>query len=294
MLCYIGVPKGALRKTSFPCALPGASRERLIAIYHLSSKPLKRADGRSAVAAAAYRAGERIWDARQERWCDYSRRRADIDAWIAAPEGAPGWSRAELWNGVEAREKRKNSRTAHELEVALPVELDRAAQRELVEGYVAEYVTARGLIADVAIHRDRDQNPHAHILMTTRQVGPDGFGEKDFDLDRLPTLHAWRGGWASHTNERLREAGSPERVDHRSLREQGVERQPTTHDGPAIREMEARGVRTTARIVRAHHRGELVQGRDPSRSRTGGRGRAGGDRGRRYEPCRDHEPERDI
>lgn len=215
------------------------------AIYHLSYKPISRSDGRSAVASAAYRAGERLRDERTGLLYDYSHRKeeARIESWIQAPEGAPAWARdrARLWNGAEAKERRKNSRVAREVEVSLPIELDREQQNELLRGFVRDEITGRGLVADVCIHRGDVGNPHAHIMLTTRLVGPEGFATKDRDLDKGPTLGRWRESWHHHQNRELERAGSDARVDHRSHKDRGLDSEPTTHEGPNVRAMEAKG-----------------------------------------------------
>lgn len=249
-----------------------------MAIYHLSAKVIKRSAGRSSVAAAAYRAGERLVDERTGLVHDYSRRsrRAEMECFIEAPEGAPSWARnrEELWNRVEAAERRRDSQVAREVEVALPKELSREGQRELVAGYVRESFVSRGMLADVAIHWGDPNNPHAHVLLTTREVGPEGFGGKAREWNGRELLGEWREGWERHANRELERAGYLERVDHRSYAERGIEREPTRHEGPAVREMEARGIRT--------ERGEL--------NRAAGRRNAKRER----EPGRKREPEREL
>lgn len=266
------------------------------------------------MAAAAYRAGGLIVDQRTGLVHDYSRRRAEIEGWVAAPEGAPEWAtdRAQLWNQVEATETRKNSRTAHELEVALPSELTPDEQRGLVESFVAEHVTSRGVVADVNIHRDKRENPHAHILMTTRTVGEDGWGEKDRDLDRKHTLYQWREAWGRETNRELERAGHDERIDHRSHADRGIDKEPTRHEGPAAREMESRGVHSDRaeqnrqvsernhrreRLEReAHRRGvspEELEARLKQRRREQQRSRKPAPEPERRDD-RDHEPDRDL
>lgn len=220
-----------------------------MAIYHLSVKPIKRSDGRSAVAAAAYRAGERLRDERTGLLYDYSHRKeeARIESWVQVPEEAPAWTRErmQLWNEAEAAERRKDGRPAREVEVALPVELDRDQQNDLLRGFVRDELVGRGVAADVCVHRGDQENPHAHVMVTTREVGADGFVErKARELDRAETTQRWREEWARHQNRELERAGWEERVDHRSNRIRGIDREPTLHDGPQVRSMEARGIRT--------------------------------------------------
>jgi len=216
-----------------------------VAIYHLSAQVIGRSAGRSGVAAAAYRAGERLEDERTGLTHDYSRRR-DIGGWVQAPQDAPVWvyDRQVLWNRVEAAERRCDAQLAREITVALPLELDREQQQAALWDYVAAHFVARGMIADVALHHGDRHNPHAHIMLTMREVGPDGFGPKVRDWNDRALLEEWRAGWEQHINDALERAGRDERIDRRSLADQGRDRLPTIHEGPNVREMEARGIRT--------------------------------------------------
>ncbi len=244
---------------------PGAFVEVFIAmaIYHLSAQVIGRSSGRSSVAAAAYRSGEQLHDKRTDLIHDYTRRR-DIESWIQAPDGVPSWvhSRSDLWNAVEAAERRCDSQVAREMNVALPVELDRERQDALVRGYVGEQFVERGMVADVAVHRDDPDNPHAHVMLTTRSVGEDGFGPKVREWNDREALGGWREGWAEYCNRELERDGYEERIDHRSHEERGLDREPMVHEGPNVREMEARGIPT--------ERGKwnrAVQGRNAERDR---------------------------
>jgi hypothetical protein len=234
-----------------------------MAIYHLSAQIISRSSGRSSVAAAAYRSGLELHDERTDLYHDYSRRR-DIDSWIQAPEGSPSWvsDRQSLWNRVEASERRCDSQVAREINVALPVELDGGRQEELVRGYVREQFTSRGMVADVAIHRGDEGNPHAHVMLTMRPLDGDRFGPKEREWNSTGTLQGWREAWERHANRELEREGYEERIDHRSHEERGLEREPTVHEGPNVREMEARGIPT--------ERGEwnrAVQARNAERDR---------------------------
>lgn len=239
-----------------------------MAIYHLSAQVIGRSSGRSSVAAAAYRAGEQLHDKRTDLVHDYSRRR-DIGAWIQAPQGAPSWvsDRQSLWNAVEAAEHRKDSQVAREINVALPVELDRERQDELVRSYVKDQFTDRGMVADVVVHRQDPENPHAHVLLTMRAVGDEGFGPKVREWNDRESLGVWRESWGEHANRALEREGWEERIDHRSHRERGLEREPTVHEGPDVREMERRGIPTErgewnrAVLVRNAERDRLAEER---------------------------------
>nr|WP_272490867.1 MobQ family relaxase [Mesobacterium pallidum] len=202
---------------------------RAVAIYHLSAKVISRAGGRSSVAAAAYRTAGRLRDDRQGLEHDYSRKGGVVHAEIMAPENAPDWmrDRDQLWNAVEAVEKRRDAQLAREIEVALPRELDRGARLELLRGFVQREFVDRGMIADVAVHegkaRDGQSQPHAHVMLTMRELTGDGFGKKDRSWNAPDLLMGWREAWAREANGALERAGRSERIDHRSLDVQRAE-----------------------------------------------------------------------
>lgn len=221
-----------------------------MAIYHLSVKAISRSTGRSATAAAAYRAGCKIADERTGELHDYTRKRGVESADLILPDGAPEWAshRPRLWNAAELAEKRKDACVAREFEVALPSELSPAERRRLAVDFAKGMANREGCAVDVAIHapgREGDnRNFHAHILRTTRKVEADGLGAK-LDTEkagrkRVDDLEAVRTLWANLTNERLRENGIDAQVDHRSLKAQGIEREPTQHLGPAASGYERR------------------------------------------------------
>lgn len=214
-----------------------------MAIYHLSAKPISRATGRSATGAAAYRAGESITDERTGLVFDYGKKRGIDHREIMAPANAPAWmnDRAKLWNAVEAVEKRKDSQVCREVEVALPVELNIEQQRELVRSFVKSQFVDSGMVADIAIHHAKSKNPHAHILLTMRDIGPEGFGQKNRSWNDKALLGNWRESWATQTNQALEKAGQSERIDHRTLKAQGIDRDPTIHLGHLASAIERRG-----------------------------------------------------
>lgn len=231
-----------------------------MAIYHCSIKVVGRSQGRSAVAAAAYRAGEKIENERDGIVHDFTRKSGVVHTEIMAPKNAPEWAtdRNRLWNVVETIEKRKDAQLAKEVEVALPKEFSKEQQLQLVRDYVQDQFVSRGMIADIAIHDKGDGNPHAHILLSTREITPEGFGKKnrDWNPDFANSQNQngfvkdsakcvdWRAAWADHANSALERVGIQERIDHRSLKEQGLDRMPTIHEGPNVREMEKRHVKT--------------------------------------------------
>ena len=221
-----------------------------MAIYHLSVKTISRSAGRSAPAAAAYRAGAKITDERTGEIHDYTRKSGVISADLILPSNAPNWAndREQLWNAAEQAETRKNSTVAREFEVALPDELTPSERLRLSHDFARELVARHGCAADVAIHAPSkegdDRNHHAHILLSTRRLGLEGFGEKTRELDAQKTgselVTQWRERFAELTNERLQENGITSRVDHRTLEAQGIDREPTQHLGPSATAIERR------------------------------------------------------
>ena len=238
----------------FACATGHAplKKEERIASYHLHVKTVSRSAGRSATAAAAYRAGARIVDERTGELHDYRRRGGVEHAQIVLPSDAPAWAgeRSALWNAAEAAERRKNSVVAREFEVALPHELPAAARRALALEFAGELAERHGAAADVAVHAPGKagdmRNHHAHILLTTRRLSADGLTEKTRELDdaRSGEVKRWRERWADLQNERLREHGVSERVDHRTLADRGVGRAAQVHLGPKAAAMQRRGADT--------------------------------------------------
>ena len=231
-----------------------------MAIYHLSMKPLTRASGRSAVAAAAYRAAERLVNERDGLVHDYSARSGIEQAEIVLPAGANAeWAqdRSALWNAAEAAEKRKDARVAREIEIALPHELSPEQRLELTRGFAQGLADRYGVAVDFAVHRPHGatdvRNHHAHLLVTVRKVGPAGLGEKsELELENrkltalgLPTSHAQlreiRIGWEEQANAQLARAGLDIRIDHRSHQACGLEIEPTQHLGVHATQMERRG-----------------------------------------------------
>ncbi|MFG6589431.1 MobQ family relaxase [Sulfitobacter sp. MOLA879] len=197
-----------------------------MAIYHLRASMISRSQGRSATAAIAYRVAERIEDRRTGLTFDYAARGGVDHTETLAPDHAPDWvrDRSELWNRVEESETRKNSQVAREVRVALPAELTHAQRVELVRDFAQEQFVDRGMIADIALHapgRDGDdRNHHAHILLTTREIGPEGFTTKNRDWNKVEVLEGWREAWARDSNIALERAGIEDRVDHRTLEAQ--------------------------------------------------------------------------
>jgi Ti-type conjugative transfer relaxase TraA len=219
-----------------------------MAIYHFSAKVFQRSAGRSAVAAAAYRAAARIFDERIGRTYDYSSKAGVIHSEILLPEGAPGrWrDRSTLWNEVEALERRKDAQLAREIELSLPRELSSAEAIALARDFVCEQFVAQGMVADLNIHWGVDQNgdaqPHAHVMLSMRSViAGEGFGQKQRAWNDRALLRNWREAWETFANARLAEAGHDVRIDHRSYADQGVDLAPQNKIGPAGARRAVRG-----------------------------------------------------
>ncbi|WP_159053850.1 MobQ family relaxase, partial [Klebsiella pneumoniae] len=217
-----------------------------MAIYHLSMKIISRSSGYSAVASAAYRSGSLMLDERTGLTHDYTRKSGVAEAVILTPATAPAWctNRAELWNAVEKAERRKNSQLAREIELAIPHELPQDAARETVLAFVRENFVSQGMIADVAFHHMDKTNPHAHIMLTTRAIGPAGFSGKVRDWNDRTHAETWRASWADHANRALANASYQEEIDHRSYERQGLEKTPGIHLGKSACAMETRGIET--------------------------------------------------
>ena len=245
-----------------------------MAIYHLSIKIISRGKGKSAVAASAYRSGEKIKNEYDGVVHDFTRKGGIAHTEILLPQNAPQEfsDRGTLWNSVEKIEKSKNSQLAREIEIALPKELNREKQIELVREYVKENFVKVGMCADIALHDKNDGNPHCHIMLTMRPLNEDttwgAKSKKEYILDKngekvklkngnyktrkIDTVdwneqekaEQWRKAWADITNKYLEENSIQEKVDHRSYQRQGIEQIPTIHLGVSASQMEKKGIAT--------------------------------------------------
>lgn len=259
-------------------SLPSSPNERnggdTIAIYHCSIKIVSRGKGKSAVAAAAYRSGEKLtneWDGLTH---DYTKKGGVVHSEILLPAHAPPAfsDRSTLWNSVELSEKSNNAQLAREVEIALPVELSREEQTRLVREYCSSQFVSKGMIADFNLHDTGGGNPHAHILLTMRPLDEKGAwlpkSKKEYVLDengekiRLPSgryktrkvdlvdwnnrenAEVWRRAWADLANDFLAQNNRPERIDHRSYERQGIDQLPTVHVGVSAMQMEKKGIVT--------------------------------------------------
>src|SRR5579863_3527086 len=222
-----------------------------MAIYHLHVKVIGRKSGSSAVASAAYRSASRLRDARLERSHDFSAKRGVVHSEVMLPENAPqAWSdRERLWNDVEAFEVRKDAQLAREVEFAIPRELTQAQGIELARDFARAEFVNRGMIADLNVHWDMTEDgmpkPHAHVMLTMRQVGvngdENGFGPKVREWNRTEMVERWRERWATLANVRLAELDIDARIDHRSLEAQGIALEPQTQIGAPAKRIGVRG-----------------------------------------------------
>src|ERR1022692_610811 len=218
-----------------------------MAQYHFHGGILKRSEGHSVVASAAYRAGERLYDSRIGYAFDYRRRHGILHTEIMAPDNTPDWmlDRFQLWNGVEKAEERKDSQLARSIDISLMCELTFDQNLDLLRDFVKKTWIDQGMLADIAIHapgHDSDErNIHAHILLTMRVITADGFGNKQREWNDRKDFKQWRKAWADFANAALERGGFAERIDHRSLVEQGLDREPTIHVGPSGKQIEHRG-----------------------------------------------------
>ena len=205
-----------------------------------------RSAGRSATAAAAYRSGEEVRDERTGKVHDYTGKSDIYGSEILLPEGAPErlGERVTLWNEVERVEKRKDAQLVREVMVALPAELTHEQKQRLTREYVRGEFTEQGMVADIGYHDFDSHNPHAHIMLTMREIDAEGFGKKRREWNKRQALERQRKAWEEYANRALERAGFEERIDRRTLKEQGIEREPQVHLGAKVLEMEARGVQT--------------------------------------------------
>lgn len=198
-----------------------------MAIFHMSAQTISRSKGHSSVAAAAYRHGEKLTDEHTGEIHDYSKKKGISDSVILIPEGADrNFLKPEyLWNTIEKSEKRKDAQLAREFNIALPVEMTDEQKKALAIDFCQEHFIKNGMIADIAFHKLDSDNPHFHVMLTTRQLTPDGsgFGQKVREWNSKEQLQEWRKSWADTANEHMQAAGIDARIDHRSLKDRKAE-----------------------------------------------------------------------
>lgn len=258
-----------------------------MAIFYMQIKSVARSSGRTATAAAAYRAGERIRDERTGALYNHSKRDDVLHKEIFLPsrldrtDAGMEWARerSTLWNAAEKAGQRSDSRVAREYQVALPAELSPEQRVTLARAFSREIADRYSVAVDLAIHAPRptgdQRNFHAHLLTTTREVTPEGMGpltgvdmtgEVRSELGLPPSRQEFRtlrARWAELTNEALRAANIEARIDHRSLEAQGIDREPRPWlPWPAVA-AERRGERSeVAERIRERHRQKFVAQRE--------------------------------
>ena len=250
-----------------------------MALFHLSVTQTKRSAGQSAIASAAYRAGERLYSEYYGEYSDYTRKGGVICSDILLPSHAPKEyaDRQTLWNAVEKAERGKTAQLAYSFDIALQNEFSLEENIALARQFLLEQFVSRGMVVDFAVHQpDREDggipNPHFHVLCPIRPIEQNGkWGckqhrvyELDEDGNRIrdadgnfvfnavpttdwgspETLEYWRQTWAELCNAKFAEKGLDVSIDHRSYERQGVELLPTVHEGATVRAMEKKGIRT--------------------------------------------------
>ena len=223
-----------------------------MAIFHFHGAVVSRKAGQSVIAKAAYNAREALTEERTGEVKDFHRAKGLLFSGLYTPAQAPTWAhdRAQLWNAADAAEKRKDAQLARVYDIALPHELTNEQRRFLVQDFVKESFTRKGYAADVAIHapdREGDQrNYHAHILVSDRRLETDGFAthkkeRQQSKAEMKAELEALREKWERTANRHLERHGIDARIDRRSLKDQGINREPTEHLGPYATQLEREG-----------------------------------------------------
>lgn len=250
-----------------------------MALFHMSVTQTKRSAGQSAIASAAYRAGERLYSEYYGEYSDYTRKGGVICSDILLPSHAPPEyaDRQTLWNAVEKAERGKNAQLAYSFDIALQNEFSLEENIALARQFLLEQFVSRGMVVDFAVHQpDKEDggilNPHFHVLCPIRPIEQNGkWGlkqhrvyELDEDGNRIrdqngeyvfsavsttdwgspETLEHWLQTWAELCNAKFAEKGLDVRIDHRSYERQGVDLLPTVHEGATVRAMEKKGIRT--------------------------------------------------
>lgn len=230
-----------------------------MAIYSLSINPASRGNGKSAIAMAAYRAGERLLDHLTGKVVDYTKKAGVILKEILCPHDIK-IEREELWNLAEKAEKRKDARIAREIRLALPHDLDEKERENLAREFAHDLVNKYGVAVDLSIHlpdkKGDQRNHHAHLLLTTRQITREGLGEKSTleRSDKFLREHGLKSGkqqmieirdaWENFCNRTLERQGIDERISAKSNKGRGIDRDPMIHLGPTATALERNGIKT--------------------------------------------------
>jgi ATP-dependent exoDNAse (exonuclease V) alpha subunit len=220
-------------------------RKLIMAIYHLNGKIISRGKGHNAVAAAAYRYAGKFFDERCNRTWNFENKKGVVHTEINFPTNSPVWVKeidsAKLWNMVEKREGEVDSQLARSIVFALPIELTQEQNIILAREFIKDEFAARGMIADWCVHYDDPSNPHVHLMLTMRELKESGFGIKVREWNAKLLLITWRSKWAEYANRHLKLHQHNTHIDHRSLKDQGIDLIPTVHRGRATDEINRRG-----------------------------------------------------
>jgi hypothetical protein len=225
-----------------------------MAIYHLHAKFTGRSGGKSAVASAAYRSTENLYDEEAAQNWNYTNKEKSEFSKIILPPTAPERlsGRGQLWNEVQKTEGRKNSQFSREFDVALPNGLNTDQKIKLVDNFSQQFID-RGLIVDYSIHKahkdnryvkEKHDNDHFHLAHTLRPIDNTGKWDKHKDREIVSEekLKEIRKSWADIVNQMMKDLGRPDRIDHRTLQEQGItDRPPQQHQGPTAFSIEMQG-----------------------------------------------------
>ncbi|MDF2691152.1 MAG: mobA [Gammaproteobacteria bacterium] len=211
-----------------------------MAIYHFSGQIISRKDGRSSVAAAAYRSCSKLHDERLGLSWDFSKKHDLVRSKILLPEGAPEWmkGRPALWNRIEQLEKRKDAQLAREFNISLPIEFTEEQNWALAKEFIQKEFVDKGMVADVCYHnghKGKDEQPHIHVMLALREVKENDFGNKNRDWNDKDLFMHWRKEWANTLNYHLVKNGFDMRVDHRTLEAQGIDLIPQKKKGSVDR-----------------------------------------------------------
>ena len=217
-----------------------------MALFHMEIKNIGRSEGRSAIAAAAYRSGLVLVDEITGEVHNYSKKQGVDHTEIIAPDDAPFWvgDRSVLWNAVQEHNTRKNARYCKEINIAIPRSISDKAKITLVREFVSQEIADRfGLVCDVCWHDLESHNPHVHLMIPLRVAESEGFGKRVKAIDNRKTVSELRSAWARHANRYLSVAGERE-ITEKSYEERGIDRLPEIHYGAAAWELREKGIPT--------------------------------------------------
>ena len=250
-----------------------------IADFHFHVEQIRRSEGQSAIASAAYRSGEKLYSEYYGEYSDYTRKGGVVCTEILLPPHAPAEyeNRQTLWNAVEKAEQHPKAQLAYSFDFALQNEFSMDENIALARQFLLDEFVGRGMTVDFAVHLPEKEaggipNPHVHVMSPIRPLDERGRwgakqhrvyvldengnrtrdGKGNYVFNAVPTtdwgdaetLEHWREEWANRCNAKFAEKGLDVRIDHRSYERQGIDQLPTIHEGPAVRQMEAKGIHT--------------------------------------------------